>query len=96
MSTRPDLSFPPLTPAQSEQGARVAARLCEALAGAGGWLSFEDYLRIVLYEPGIGYYSAGGDFLETAYAEGQDYFFGINPKELPLGVHPVLGKQLVK
>jgi SAM-dependent MidA family methyltransferase len=66
MSTRPDLSFPPLTPAQSEQGARVAARLCEALAGAGGWLSFEDYLRIVLYEPGIGYYSAGAEKLGPA------------------------------
>jgi SAM-dependent MidA family methyltransferase len=26
---------------------------------AGGWLSFEDYLRIALYAPGLGYYSAG-------------------------------------
>jgi SAM-dependent MidA family methyltransferase len=63
MSARPDLSLPPLTPAQAEQAERVAVRLRAALAAAGGWLSFEDYLRIVLYEPGIGYYSAGAEKL---------------------------------
>jgi len=66
MNARPDQSLPPLTPAQSEQAARVAARLREALADAGGWLSFADYLRIVLYEPGIGYYSAGAEKLGPA------------------------------
>jgi SAM-dependent MidA family methyltransferase len=66
MSTRPELSLPPLTPVQSEQAARVSARLHEVLAEAGGWLSFEDYLRIVLYEPGIGYYSAGAEKLGPA------------------------------
>ena len=41
-----------------------------AIAQQGGWLSFEDYMRLVLYEPGLGYYSAGsaklgrsGDFI---------------------------------
>ncbi|MGH8207932.1 MAG: class I SAM-dependent methyltransferase, partial [Steroidobacteraceae bacterium] len=36
----------------------------------GGWLAFDDYLRLVLYAPGLGYYSAGsaklgrgGDFI---------------------------------
>jgi SAM-dependent MidA family methyltransferase len=51
---------------QSEQAARVSTHVREALAAAGGWLSFEDYLRIVLYEPGIGYYSAGAEKLGPA------------------------------
>src|SRR5271168_2397211 len=70
MNARPDQSLPPLTPEQSEHTARVAARLRQALAAAGGWLSFQDYLRIALYAPGLGYYSAGaakfgpsGDFI---------------------------------
>lgn len=33
----------------------VAARI----DAAGGWLPFDEYMRIALYEPGLGYYSAG-------------------------------------
>jgi SAM-dependent MidA family methyltransferase len=40
------------------------------LAAAGGWISFEHYMRLVLYAPGMGYYSGGaakfgeaGDFV---------------------------------
>lgn len=66
MSPRPDQSLPPLTPVQSEQAGRVMERVREALAQAGGWLSFADYLRIVLYEPGLGYYSAGAEKLGPA------------------------------
>ncbi|MBA4142527.1 MAG: SAM-dependent methyltransferase [Nitrosospira sp.] len=40
------------------------------LAAAGGWISFEHYMRLVLYAPGRGYYSGGaakfgleGDFV---------------------------------
>ncbi len=50
--------------------AAVRALLDEALTARGGWLSFDEYLRIVLYAPGAGYYSAGsvkfgraGDFV---------------------------------
>jgi SAM-dependent MidA family methyltransferase len=38
---------------------RVLQRLRERIAAAGGWLSFADYMQIALYEPGLGYYSAG-------------------------------------
>jgi SAM-dependent MidA family methyltransferase len=41
-----------------------------ALAAAGGWLPFDEYLKLVMYGPGLGYYSAGsvkfgaaGDFV---------------------------------
>jgi SAM-dependent MidA family methyltransferase len=49
---------------------RVVAHLKRAIAGAGGWISFADYMNAVLYAPGLGYYAAGahklgrgGDFV---------------------------------
>lgn len=70
MNARADNSLPPLSAEQAEHSACVLDRVHEALAAAGGWLSFEDYLRLVLYAPGLGYYSAGatkfgvsGDFI---------------------------------
>lgn len=40
------------------------------IAAAGGWIDFSEYMRLCLYEPGLGYYSAGaakfgaaGDFV---------------------------------
>lgn len=44
---------------QAEHAARVRAAVEAALVAGGGWLPFEEYLRIVLYAPGLGYYSAG-------------------------------------
>ena len=28
------------------------------IAGAGGWLSFEQFMQLALYTPGLGYYAA--------------------------------------
>ncbi|SFN65816.1 SAM-dependent methyltransferase, MidA family [Nitrosospira briensis] len=61
-------------PAASEaalQHSRALKQLIQAeLAAAGGWISFERYMRLVLYAPGMGYYSGGaakfgqeGDFI---------------------------------
>ena len=44
---------------ESLHGARVRQRLSERIAAAGGWLPFDEYMHIALYEPGLGYYSAG-------------------------------------
>jgi len=59
-----------LTALQAAQSDAVAAAVRAAIAVHGGWLPFEDYLRLVLYAPGLGYYSAGsvkfgaaGDFV---------------------------------
>ncbi len=38
---------------------RVAAYLADEIAASGGWIGFERYMEIVLYAPGLGYYSAG-------------------------------------
>jgi len=53
-----------------EHSGRLVARLHERIAMAGGWISFRDYMESALYEPGLGYYSAGatkfgaaGDFV---------------------------------
>ncbi len=65
--------LPPL-PIASEaalQHSRAVKELIHAeLAAAGGWISFEHYMRLALYAPGMGYYSGGaakfgqaGDFV---------------------------------
>ena len=43
----------------SLQGERVRQFLRERIAAAGGWLPFDGYMQFALYEPGLGYYSAG-------------------------------------
>lgn len=37
----------------------MRAVLQARIAAAGGWLPFDEYMGIALYEPGLGYYSAG-------------------------------------
>ena len=68
MSTAAEL--PALTPEEAAHGARLEARVREEIAQAGGWISFARYMQLALYEPGLGYYSAGarkfgaaGDFV---------------------------------
>ena len=62
--------LPPLSADEQQHSAAVAARLREAVVAAGGWLSFEHFMELALYAPGLGYYSAGsakigsgGDFV---------------------------------
>ena len=49
---------------------RLFARITEAIAREGGWIGFDRYMQLALYEPGLGYYSGGarkfgpqGDFV---------------------------------
>jgi SAM-dependent MidA family methyltransferase len=39
--------------------ARLVVRLVADIEAAGGWISFDRYMRQVLYAPGLGYYAAG-------------------------------------
>ncbi len=43
----------------AEHSERVRELVVAAIEAAGGWLSFERYMDLVLYAPGLGYYSAG-------------------------------------
>jgi len=42
-----------------EHSARLRERLAAEIKAAGGWLSFERFMDLALYAPGLGYYSGG-------------------------------------
>jgi SAM-dependent MidA family methyltransferase len=62
--------LPPLSPEERHHSRLLAGLIRARLAAAGGWLSFERFMELALYAPGLGYYSAGsvkigvgGDFV---------------------------------
>ena len=62
--------LPPLSDEERRHSQTVAALICSEIRAAGGWLSFERFMELALYAPGLGYYSAGsaklgagGDFV---------------------------------
>jgi SAM-dependent MidA family methyltransferase len=70
-------TLPALSADQLRHSAAVARAVSAAVEAHGGWLPFDDYLRIVLYAPGLGYYSAGsvkfgagGDFVTAPELSG--------------------------
>jgi SAM-dependent MidA family methyltransferase len=44
---------------ESAHAERVLTCIRERVRAAGGWLPFDAYMQMALYEPGLGYYSAG-------------------------------------
>lgn len=67
--------LPALTPDEAEHSERLVERIRTVIAGAGGWIDFARYMTLALYEPGLGYYSAGtakfgaaGDFVTAPEA----------------------------
>ncbi|MGA2187950.1 MAG: SAM-dependent methyltransferase [Steroidobacteraceae bacterium] len=50
---------PLLSPDQVRHTTRVHEFIAAAIAEAGGWISFERFMELALYAPGLGYYSAG-------------------------------------
>ncbi len=64
MSVATDL--PELTPAEQAHSERLELRVREEIARAGGWIGFSSYMQMALYEPGLGYYSAGARKLGAA------------------------------
>ena len=59
-------------------GEQVAATVRRAIADADGWISFERYMDLALYAPGLGYYAAGATKL------GVDGDFTTAPEMTPL------------
>jgi SAM-dependent MidA family methyltransferase len=45
--------------AAAEHSARLRERVTAEIDAAGGWLSFERFMELALYAPGLGYYSGG-------------------------------------
>ena len=69
-SSLPRSILPPLSVAEQQHSDAVAVRLQEEIVAAGGGVSFERFMELALYAPGLGYYSAGstkfgaaGDFV---------------------------------
>jgi SAM-dependent MidA family methyltransferase len=64
------LSVPEPDAAARDLSARLTARLRAEIDAGGGWIGFDRFMQRALYEPGLGYYSAGsvklgpeGDFV---------------------------------
>jgi SAM-dependent MidA family methyltransferase len=62
--------LPPLSAEERRHSRALGEHLRAELVSAGGWLSFERFMELALYAPGLGYYSAGsakigpgGDFV---------------------------------
>jgi SAM-dependent MidA family methyltransferase len=60
------LDLPSLTADECDHAARLGERLRAEIAQCGGWIGFARYMQIALYEPGLGYYSAGARKLGAA------------------------------
>src|ERR1700722_9256816 len=59
-----------LSEPEREHSSALAEVIRARIAEAGGWLSFDSFMELALYAPGLGYYSAGavklgvgGDFV---------------------------------
>lgn len=52
-------ALPAPDPDAAAHSARVAARIRDEIARAGGWIPFARYMELALYAPGLGYYAAG-------------------------------------
>lgn len=62
--------LPSLTTEELAHSRRLVERIRDAIDASSGWISFERFMELALYEPGLGYYSAGatklgrdGDFV---------------------------------
>jgi SAM-dependent MidA family methyltransferase len=62
--------LPALSAEEASHSQALAGVIRQQLQGCGGWLSFERFMELALYAPGLGYYSAGsrkigagGDFV---------------------------------
>ena len=65
-----DTPMPALSAEEAEHSGKVTELIRGHIRAAGGWLSFERFMELALYAPGLGYYSAGslkigpgGDFV---------------------------------
>jgi SAM-dependent MidA family methyltransferase len=62
---------------QHNEGDSVSAalrrRIREAIAAAGGWIGFDRFMALALYEPGLGYYSRDTRKFGVMPASGSDF-----------------------
>ena len=71
-------ALPALTPDEIAHSERLVQRIRDEIEAHAGWISFERFMELALYEPGLGYYSAGSTKL------GRDGDFVTAPEISPL------------
>ena len=59
MTTPPSLPTRPLSPEATGLLAALQARIATEMAQSQGWLGFDRFMALALYEPGLGYYANG-------------------------------------
>ena len=64
MSRRVDL--PSLTADEAAHSRALEDRIRDEIEARGGWIGFARFMELALYEPGLGYYSAGARKLGAA------------------------------
>lgn len=74
------MRLPPPSPEAAACSRELVAAIRRDISNQGGWISFARFMEMALYEPGLGYYSAGarkfgaaGDFVTAPEMSG---FFG--------------------
>jgi SAM-dependent MidA family methyltransferase len=53
--------------------ASLLQRVLAAIASAGGWIPFDRFMAMALYEPGLGYYARGTPVFGTMPSSGSDF-----------------------
>ncbi len=78
---------------QSNEGDSVSAalsrRIREAIAGEGGWIGFDRFMAMALYDPGLGYYSRESRKFGVLPGSGSDF---VTAPELS----PLFGRALAR
>jgi SAM-dependent MidA family methyltransferase len=60
-------------PPSPDGPAALKARIAQAVQAAGGWLPFDRFMAMALYEPGLGYYARGAPVFGTMPQSGSDF-----------------------
>ncbi len=53
--------------------AQLSAKIAQAIRSHGGWLPFDRFMAMALYEPGLGYYANASRKFGTMPASGSDF-----------------------
>ncbi len=66
------LNLPEPSEIEKQHSEKLAGVIAQRITDSNGWISFEEYMQLALYAPGLGYYSAGqqkfgeqGDFITS-------------------------------
>ena len=62
----PESDLPQLSPPARAVTESLLRRVVAEIDSSGGWMRFDRYMQLVLYEPGLGYYSGGAEKLGPA------------------------------